>query len=209
MYRTLKRLVLAALSFFFALTPYTWVQAEMARYNVDLAHSTVGFQVAHLVISKTNGEFMEYDGFIEMDSDNKKIKAIEAIIQTKSVNTNHQKRDKHLRSPDFFNVEEHPTIIYKMKSYKKNGDQYIAVGDLTLLGVTKQISLVGSFNGVTDDPWGNTRAGFSGEGTINRKDFGMNWSKTLDSGGLVVGNDIKIKLEIEVIKEKKEEASKE
>ena len=97
---------------------------------------------------------------------------------------------------------------FKMKSFQKKGDQYTAIGDLTLLGVTKEITLLGTFNGVVNDPWGNTRAGFSGEGTINRKDFGLNWSKIMDSGGLVVGNDVKIKLEIEAIKEKKEEEKK-
>jgi len=208
MNRIFKMISLAAAPFFFVVSPYTWAQAEMARYNVDLAHSTVGFQVAHLVISKTNGEFMKYDGFIEMDPDTQEIKTIEAVIQTKSVNTNHKKRDKHLRGPDFFNAQKYPTMKFKMKIFQKKGDQYTAIGDLTLLGVTKEIILVGSLNGVVNDPWGNTRAGFSGEGTINRKDFGLNWSKTMDSGGLVVGNDVKIKLEIEVIKENKEEEPK-
>ena len=195
--------------FFFMAIPAGRAHAEMARYEVDLAHSSVGFQVTHLVISKTNGEFMEFDGFIEIDTDTKKVKAIEAVIQTKSLSTNHKKRDKHLRGKDFFNAEKHPTMKFKMKNYKKTGDQYTVIGDLTLLGISKEITLVGSFNGVVNDPWGNIRAGFSGEGTINRKDFGMNWSKLLDSGGLVVSNEVKIKLEIEVIKEKKEDKKKE
>jgi polyisoprenoid-binding protein YceI len=91
-----------------------------------------------------------------------------------------------------------------MKSYKKQGDGYAAVGDLTLRGITKEILLVGNFNGVAKDPWGNQRAGFSGEGTLNRKDFGMVWNKTLDSGGLVVGDDVHIRLDIECIKAKKQ-----
>ncbi len=200
-----KWFVLAMMVFFFVAIQAVPAPAEMARYDVDLDHSTVGFQVAHLVISKTSGEFMDYEGFIEMDPDTKVVKAIEAVIKTNSLNTNHKKRDKHLRNKDFFNVEKHPNMKFKMKSYKKTGSQYTMIGDLTLLGITKEITLVGSFNGVANDPWGNTRAGFSGEGTINRKDFGMNWSKPLDSGGLLVGNEVKIKLEIEVIKEKKEE----
>ena len=93
-------------------------------------------------------------------------------------------------------------MTYKMKSYKKTGDTYTALGDLTLRGVTKEITLAGTFNGVAKDPWGNTRAGFTGEGTINRKDFGMKFSATLDSGGLLVGDEVKIKIEVEVIKEK-------
>ena len=176
--------------------------SEMANWNVDSDHSTIGFQVAHMVISQTNGKFTNYRGFIQMDPDSKKVSKIEAVIQTSSVFTDHEKRDGHLRSPDFFHVEKHPTMTYSMKSYKKSGDTYTAIGDLTLLGVTKEITLVGTFNGVVQDPWGNTRAGFTGEGTINRQDYGMKFSKTLDSGGLLVGDEVTIKLEIECIKEK-------
>jgi polyisoprenoid-binding protein YceI len=174
----------------------------MARWNVDLDHSTVGFQVAHMVISQTTGKFTKYKGFIEMDPEAKEVKAIETTINTQSVFTDHPKRDEHLRSPDFFNVEKFPIMTYKMKSYQKTGDTYSAIGDLTLLGVTKEITLVGTFNGTTQDPWGNTRAGFTAEGTLNRQDFGMTFSQTLDSGGLLVGNEVTIRLEIECIKEK-------
>lgn len=176
--------------------------AEMARWSVDHDHSTVGFQVAHMVISKTNGKFTDYSGYIDMDPDTGTMKAIEAVIKTDSVFTDHQKRDTHLRSPDFFDVQAFPTMTYKMKSYQKTGDTYTAKGELTLLGVTKEITLRGAFNGVTKDPWGNMRAGFSGKGTVNRKDFGMKFSKMLDNGGLMVGDEVTITLEIEVIKEK-------
>ena len=124
----------------FVMTVNPNVRAEMAKWNVDFDHSTIGFQVAHMVISKTNGKFAEYTGFIEMDPEAKKVKAIEAVIQTKSVTTDHEKRDDHLRSPDFFDVEKHPTMKYKVKSYKKTGDAYTAVGELTLLGVTKEVT---------------------------------------------------------------------
>lgn len=177
--------------------------AEISRWNVDHAHSTVGFQVTHMVISKTNGKFTDYTGFVEMDPDAKQFKTIKAVIQTKSINTDHEKRDNHLRSPDFFDAEQYPTMTYTMKSYTKSGDTYTAVGDLTLRGVTKEITLVGSFHGAIKDPWGNTRAGFAAEGTINRQDFGMKFSKTLDNGGLMVGDEVKIKLEVECIKAKK------
>jgi polyisoprenoid-binding protein YceI len=166
-------------------------------------HSTLGFSVAHMVVSKTTGRFMEATGFVEMDAEAKQFKAIEATIRTASVNTNHQKRDNHLRGADFFDVEKNPTMTYTMKSYQKTGDGYTAIGDLTLHGVTKEITLVGTFNGATKDPWGNVRAGFAASGKINRKDFGMNWSKTLDNGGLVVGDEVTLQLEIECIKAKK------
>ncbi len=177
-------------------------RAEMARYDVDLDHSIIEFKVAHMVISKTTGHFKDYTGFIEMDPDAGVVKAIEATIKTASVNTNHEKRDAHLRDADFFEVGKYPTMTYKMKSYKKTGDTYTAVGDLTLHGVTKEITLVGNFNGVTKDPWGNIRAGFNAEGKLNRKDFGMVWNRTLDTGGLVVGDEVFIKLDIECIKAK-------
>ena len=177
-------------------------QAEMARYDVDLDHSTIEFRVTHIVISKTTGRFIDYMGYIEMDPDALKVKALEAVIKTASVTTNHEKRDAHLRGPDFFNTEKYPTMTYKMKSYGKEGEDYVAVGDLTLLGVTKEITLKGSFNGVTKDPWGNMRSGFTAEGKLNRKEFGMNWNKVLDSGGVVVGDEVFIKLEMECIKAK-------
>lgn len=130
--------------------------AEMARYNVDPDHSTIGFSVDHMVVSKTRGQFTKYIGFIEMAPDARTVKTIEATIKTPSITTNHQKRDSHLKSPDFFDVEQYPTMIYKMKSYRKTGGGYMAIGDLTLHGVTKEITLVGNFNGVNKDPWGNT-----------------------------------------------------
>ena len=179
-------------------------RAATERYNVDPDHTIVGFSVVHMVVSKTTGRFKDYAGFIEMDPDAKTVKSIEAVIQTVSLDTNHGKRDTHLRSPDFFNVEKFPTMTYRMKSYEKIGDnQYRATGELTLLGVTREIVLAGTFNGLLPrDPMGNTRAGFSAHGRINRQDFGMKWSKVLDNGGLVVGDDVDINLEIEVIKQK-------
>jgi polyisoprenoid-binding protein YceI len=169
---------------------------------VDPDHSTIEFRVTHMIVSKTTGRFMDYVGLIDMDAEAGTVKAIEATIKAGSVNTNHEKRDAHLRNADFLDVEHYPTITFKMKSYKKTAEGYTAVGDLTLHGVTKEIILVGQYNGATKDPWGNTRAGFSAEGKLNRKDFGMVWNKTLDSGGLVVGDEVQIRLDIECIKAK-------
>jgi len=184
------------------------VGAEMAKWNLDKDHTTLGFEVVHMVVSKTKGKFTEYSGTVEMDAEKQDFKTIKAVIQTASVTTDHQKRDDHLRSADFFDVKTFPTMTYKMKTYSKTGDHYTAVGDFTLLGVTKELTLVGTFNGVAKDPWGNTRAGFTAEGKVNRKDFGMKFSKLLDNGGLMVGDEVKLKLEIEVIKEKKVEKVK-
>ena len=182
--------------------------AEMAKWNLDKDHTTLGFQVVHMVVSKTKGKFTEYSGTVEMDVEKREFKTFEAVIQTASVTTDHQKRDDHLRSADFFDAKTFPTMTYKMKSYTKSGDQYTAIGDITLLGVTKELTLVGTFNGVAQDPWGNTRAGFTASGTMNRKDFGMKFSKLLDNGGLMVSDEVQLILEIEVIKEKKVEKVK-
>ena len=184
-----------------ALCPIS-VYAETARWDIDPDHSVIEFRVTHMVISKTSGRFMDYRGFVDMDANAKSFKTIEAIIQTASINTNQDKRDEHLRNADFLDVKQFPTITYKMKSYQKEGDAYKVVGNFTLRGVTKEVTLTGTFNGVTKDPWGNTRAGFTADGTLNRKDFGMVWNKTLDNGGLVVGDDVQIHLDIECIKAK-------
>ena len=180
----------------------TAVHAEPARWNVDPDHSTIEFRVTHMVISKTAGRFMDYAGFIDMDAEDGMVTAIEATIKAESVNTNHIKRDTHLRNAEFLDVKLYPTITYKMKNYKKTVEGFTAVGDLTLHGVTKEVALAGHYNGATKDPWGNTRAGFSAEGKLNRKDFGMVWNKTLDNGGLVVSDEVQVRLDIECIKAK-------
>lgn len=180
----------------------TAVHAEPARWILDPEHSTIEFRITHMVVSKTTGQFTDYAGFISLDAEDGTVTAIEATIQAESVNTNHVKRDTHLRNAEFLDVKLYPTIAYKMKHYKKTSDGFTAVGDLTLHGMTKEVILVGRYNGSTKDPWGNTRAGFSAEGKLNRKDFGMIWNKTLDNGGLVVGDEVQIRLEIECIKAK-------
>jgi polyisoprenoid-binding protein YceI len=176
--------------------------AEPARWNVDPEHSTIEFRVSHMVVSKTAGRFTDYTGFIDMDADSGAVMVAEATIKAASVNTNHEKRDSHLRTADFLDVEHHPTMTFKMKSYKKTAENFTMVGDFTLRGVTREVTLTGNYNGATKDPMGNSRAGFSAEGKLNRKDFGMVWNKTLDSGGLAVGDEVQIRLDIECIKAK-------
>lgn len=178
------------------------VQAETAHWDIDPDHSLIEFRVAHMVISKTSGRFLDYRGFVEMDANAKTIKAIEATINADSINTNHEKRDGHLRNADFLDVKQFPTITYTMKTTQKEGEAYKVIGNLTLRGVTKEVTLTGTLNGVTKDPWGNTRVGFTADGKLNRKDFGMVWNKALDNGGLVVGDDVHIHLDIECIKAK-------
>jgi polyisoprenoid-binding protein YceI len=155
-----------------------------------------------MVVSKTAGRFTDYVGFIDMDAEAGAVTAVETTIKAGSVNTNHEKRDTHIRNADFLDVEHYPTMTFRMKSYKKTAENFTMVGDFTLRGVTKEVTLTGHYNGATKDPWGNTRAGFNAEGKLNRKDFGMVWNKSLDSGGLVVGDEVQIRLDIECIKAK-------
>src|SRR5262245_18183003 len=134
------------------LVALTWFplvdHAEPARWNLDPEHSTIEFRIAHMVMSKTAGRLTDYVGFIDMDAEAGGIvKAIEATVKTGSVNTNHEKRDAHLRTADFLDVQHYPTITYKMKSYKKTAEGFVAVGDLTLHGVTKEVTLIGQYNG--------------------------------------------------------------
>ncbi len=198
-----SRAVVCGVAMVAALAAVTGIAAaESARYAVDPDHSIIEFQVKHMVISKTTGRFTDFTGFVDLDAEAGQVKAIEATIKAASLNTNHDKRDAHLRGPDFFDVDKYPALLYKMKNLKKMGDEYTAFGDLTLHGVTQEVTLVGTMNGVTKDPWGNVRAGFTGKGKLNRKDFGMNWNKALDSGGLIVGDEVDIRLEIEAIKAK-------
>jgi polyisoprenoid-binding protein YceI len=174
--------------------------AEMARYDIDPEHTTIGFSAVHMLVSNVQGQFMVFSGFIEMDPANRIVNTIDTTIKTWSINTNHHKRDAHLRSADFFDVDKYPTMTYKLKSYQKTGDRFTAVGNLTLHGITKEVTLVGSLIGLTKDPTGAIRVGFTAEGKINRRDFNVNFSATLDNGGMIVSDEIIIKIDTEYIK---------
>jgi polyisoprenoid-binding protein YceI len=176
--------------------------AEMARYDIDPEHTTIGFSAVHMLVSNVQGQFMVFSGFIEMDAETKIVNTIEATIKAWSINTNHHQRDAHLRSPDFLDVDKYPTMTYKLKSYRKTGDHYAAVGDFTLHGVTKEVTLAVNLIGLTKDPMGNIRVGFRGEGKINRRDFNVNFSSTLDNGGMIVSDEVIIRIDTECIKAK-------
>lgn len=176
--------------------------AEMARYDIDPEHTTIGFSAVHMLVSNVQGQFKVFSGFIEMDPEAKAVNTAEVTIKAWSINTNHHQRDAHLRSPDFLDVDKYSAMTYKLKSYRKTGDHDTAVGILTLHGVTKEVTLVGNLIGVTKDPAGNIRAGFRLEGRINRRDFNVNFSATLDNGGMIVSDEVTIKIDMECIKAK-------
>ena len=172
-------------------------------WSLDKAHSSVGFSVRHLVISKTTGKFDDFTGTIVFDGKNFAAASVELTVQMASVDTDDEKRDEHLRSADFFETEKFPTMDFKSKKVTKGeGDAFTITGDLTIKGVTKEVTFDCQFPGVVNDPWGNTKAGFSAMTQINRQDFGVTWSKSLDGGGLVVGDDVDVMIEVEAVKEK-------
>jgi len=175
--------------------------AFAAKYDIDPAHSEVGFKIRHLV-SKTRGRFDKFSGTVQFDPTNLAKLSTDVTIDTKSINTNSEKRDTHLRSADFFNVEKFPIMTFKSTSAKKIGDNKLQLmGNLTLLGVTKPVALEVEYTGEANDPWGNVRSGFTAVGKINRKDFGMTYNIT-DKGGVVIGDDVDLLIEVETIKQK-------
>ena len=166
-----------------------------AAYNVDAAHSSVGFKVKHLMISHVKGSFNDFSGTFDLEKGH--LSSLEGTIKAASVDTGNAKRDDHLRDPDFFDTEKHPAITFKLLEHK--GDELI--GELTIKGITKKVKLEIEMGGEIDDPWGKHRAGFSIEGKINRKDFGLTYNKLLEAGGVAVGDKVKLSLEIEGIRQ--------
>jgi polyisoprenoid-binding protein YceI len=171
----------------------TWV--------IDPVHSEVGFSVRHLMVSKVKGRFNTFEGTITI-AENPLDSKVEAVIDATSVDTQDENRDNHLRSQDFFEVEKHPQIIFQSTSVRPQGSDYLVVGDLTIHGVTQPVDLALEFNGVSPDPWGGTRSGFSATTEISRGDFGIEFNMPLDGGGVVVGDKIKINLEVEAVLQK-------
>jgi polyisoprenoid-binding protein YceI len=181
----------------------SYARAEATEYMIDPDHSQVIFKVKHMGISTVTGRFDLVEGSYTYDEADMGKSRVETTIQSASINTNKQKRDDHLRSPEFLNVEKNPTITFKSKEVKKgDGEDFTIVGDLTINGVTKQVELEAEYGGKATDPMGNERTAFTAETEIDRKDYGITWNKTLDSGGLVVGDEVKIELEVEGIRKK-------
>ncbi|MBI4348219.1 MAG: YceI family protein [Elusimicrobia bacterium] len=181
--------------------------AWAATYEIDKVHSEVGFKVRHMMVGKTTGRFRDFSGAFEFDGDRPKQWTAKATIAAASIDTADAKRDEHLRAPDFFDVEKHRAIEFTSTGVSgwRDGKGKLH-GQLTMHGVTRPVVLDLEFNGETTDPWGAQRAGFSAKTKVDRRDFGIVWNKALDKGGLAVGNDVEITLDIEGVK--KDAASK-
>jgi polyisoprenoid-binding protein YceI len=168
-------------------------------FTIDKAHSEAVFQVRHL-LTKVRGRFTDFEGTITMDEENPGRSSVDVSINATSVDTAQPDRDTHLRSGDFFDVEKYPTLNFKSTGVKKAGsDSFKVSGDLTIHGVTRPVVLDTTFLGLAKDPWGNERAGFEAELTVNRKDYGLTWNAALETGGFLVGDDVKISLSIQAI----------
>ncbi len=197
----IRKLSLAAAAALLAASPAladTWV--------VDKVHSETGFQIRHMM-SKVRGHFNDYAGTIVVDPAKPDGATVEFTIKAASIDTSNENRDKDLRSANFFDVEKFPEITFKSAKVKSTGkDRYDVTGTLTLHGVAKEVTLPVQFLGFGKDPWGNDRAGFSTDVTLNRKDFGIVWNKSLDSGGVLLGDEVWVSINLETAK-KKEAAS--
>jgi len=166
-------------------------------WDIDPAHSTVGFAAKHAVVATTRGHFTSYTGGATIDAENPEQSSIWVDIDAASVTTGNDQRDGHLTSADFFDVADHPKITYKSSSVQIKDDQIVTVGDLSVAGTSAPVEVVWDFNGIAKDPWGNTKAGFESEVTINRKDWGLQWNAALETGGFLVSEKVKLVLEIE------------
>lgn len=172
---------------------------QTRTYAIDKAHSEAAFQVRHLV-TKVRGRFTDFEGTVAMNPDAPEESSVEATIQAASIDTDQPDRDAHLRSADFFSVEQFPTLTFKSTRVSKTGsDAYDVAGDLTIRGVTRQVVLPVTFLGFAKDPWGGERAGFEAELKINRKDYGLVWNAALETGAFLVGDEVRISLSVQAV----------
>lgn len=174
-----------------ALTPGTW--------TVDASHSHIGFVARHLMVAKVRGRFNDFSGTISV-AENPLDSKVSATVQIASIETNDAGRNGHLLGADFFDAEHFPTMELATTGIEADGDDYVLHTQLTIKGVTRPVDFELEFEGVETDPWGNTKAGFSAEAEVNRKDWGLEWNVALETGGVLVGEKVKILLEIEALK---------
>ena len=166
-------------------------------YQIDKSHSEASFQVRHL-LSRVRGQFSDFEGTIEFDPADPAASSVTFTIQAASITTNEPTRDAHLRSADFFDVEHHPTLTFVSRQVKpRNAHEFDVVGDLTMHGVTKTITLPVSYLGTARDPWGNDKATFETDVTLNRRDYGLTWNAALETGGWLVGDEVRVTLSIQ------------
>jgi polyisoprenoid-binding protein YceI len=174
-----------------------------STWTVDASHSKLQFSVTHLMISETVGQFKTFNGKITSTNDDFQGAKVEFTIDVNSINTDDENRDKHLKSPDFFDTGKYPTMTFKSLTFNKvDGKNYKMIGELTMKGITKKVEFDVVYNGTVKDPWGNTKAGFKLKGTINRVDFGLAYNSNLETGGVMISEIVNISSDIEIAKAK-------
>lgn len=174
----------------------------MSIYKIDAAHSEIIFKVKHLMITNVTGSFTQFEGTLESDADDFSDAKISFNADVNSVTTNNEQRDAHLKGDDFFAAEQFPKLSFVSKSFtKKSDDEYTLTGDLTIRDNTKTVELAVEYGGTVSDPWGQVKAGFEINGKINRKDFGLTWGAVTEAGGVVVSDEVKLHLNVQLIKQ--------
>jgi len=187
-----------SLALLFALLGSSFLFAD--TYNLDKAHTQISFTVSHLVISHVSGAFRDFNGTINYDPSDVTKSTVDVHIMASSVNTGDDKRDGHLKSPDFFDVQKFPELTFKSTKIEKKGDGFIAYGPLTIHGVSKDVELPFTIAGTIKDGMGKTHLVAQSSLTINRKDYGLTWNRTVEGGGVLVGEEVKIDLSVEAVK---------
>lgn len=173
-------------------------------WNIDRAHTTVEFSVKHMMFTKVRGRFTEVSGTITADPDDPDASTVEVVIGAASIDTGVADRDDHLRSADFLDVESHPRLTFRSTRVEdaamEEGDEFDVTGNLTIRGTTRAVTLHCRFEGVGKDPWGGERAGFNARTTLDRRDFGLRWNQALEAGGVLVGNEVDIEIDVQAVK---------
>ena len=170
------------------------------KWAIDPTHSEIGFKVKHMMFTNVSGTFAAYDATITTEDDNFENANFEFSANIDSISTNNTDRDNHSKSADFFDADNFPKLTFKASSFTKDGDDYEITGDLSIKEVTKPVKFPVEFSGLMKDPWGNTKAGLNIYGKINRKDWGLNWNSALETGGVLVGEEVKLNIELQLIK---------
>ena len=168
------------------------------KWSIDPTHSRIGFSARHMMVSKVSGEFREFDAEIHVEEDHLQSQ-LTAEVQMDSIDTGNSDRDNHLRTNDFFDIENHPTMTLVSRSFQPTEGKFLMSADLTIKGITKVVEFEITFEGAGQDPWGGTRAGFSAVTTINRRDWGIEWNAPLEAGGVLVGEKVVIDLDIQLV----------
>ena len=170
-------------------------------YAIDASHSHVGFKARHLVVAKVRGSFSDVTGSVEIAEEPLQ-SSVQVEVQLASIDTGDETRDGHLRSADFFDIENHPTMTFRSTGVRAvGGDRFDVDGELTVRGITRPLTLHAAFDGTAQDPWGGERAAFSATGKVNREEFGLTWNQALETGGVLVGKDIDLEIEAEVVRQ--------